>query len=993
MLKQLLIATAFAASAVPGAVAAETDLFFTDFATQSELYDNFTIIDVNDDGNTWRWYAGDIFVHSNDGGKLSTDDWLISPALQLEAGKTYALSFYMWTENKYAESVEIFYGKAPEISAMTETLLPKTEFLIKKDDRELTVLNITPATSGTYYIGWHGCSAPNRHNLHLDDIRVAAGSSLQVPMAISDFKAVADRTGLDKAELTGTLPAKGFDGSAISGKLSVEITRDGKVINTVKDLTPGAKFSYTDTGIATGEHQWSVVVISNEGRSNAAASRDYVGPSEPLAPAKVTMVETSTVGRVNITWSPVLYDVRGKQLADGMITYTLLEDEHLMAEGLTKPEYTAQIRRASEPQEFLSVSVYAVTAAGESDETMSALVPVGNPYPMPWTESFPNAENKNSVWAIQNVRGSGYGQWRGVTDSGGIPSQDGDNGVIAAFTPYEGDCTRLISGKIDLKGATAPVLQAYYYNIEGGTNKVELQIREFGQEEFETIATHTNDGSESWTRMIAPVENYIGKTVQFALQTTMGNQYYTVFDNLRLFNLKAVDLEAAGLATTDVARVGDNIKITVDVANNGADDVKGFKVALYRDGERVAVSDPTDVDMLGTVRIEFTDEIKTLHNETTVYYATIECDGDADLTNNTTRSAEVRVDLPLYPSPDNLEATQAGADVTLTWTRPEISSVPMAAYTDDFESYTSGTISDFGDWTLYDGDKSETYAIRDVEFEHMTQPMAFMIFDYTWPGTETDPSGYRPHSGNKFAVCMSAYYDANDDWLISPELSGEAHRVTFYARSFQQEFRESFEFMASSTGTNPDDFTRIGYDNSVPVRWTAYSYDVPAGTKHFAIHCNSDNQFMFMVDDVSFTPAGMETTMLEHKGYNVYRNGQKVNTSLVEGETFTDRAVPDGDHRYQVTSLYDRGESVPSNDAFVNMSGVTDIALEGVSVTAADGNIVIDGARGMQLAIVTPAGMTVLADGCVDADRVVVPSAHGMYIVTVGGKAFKVVVR
>lgn len=88
MLKQLLIATAFAASAVPGAGAAETDLFFTDFATQSELYDNFTIIDVNDDGNTWRWYAGDIFVHSNDGGKLSTDDWLISPALQLEAGKT-----------------------------------------------------------------------------------------------------------------------------------------------------------------------------------------------------------------------------------------------------------------------------------------------------------------------------------------------------------------------------------------------------------------------------------------------------------------------------------------------------------------------------------------------------------------------------------------------------------------------------------------------------------------------------------------------------------------------------------------------------------------------------------------------------------------------------------------------------------------------------------------------------------------------------------------
>ncbi|MDO4319251.1 MAG: choice-of-anchor J domain-containing protein [Bacteroidales bacterium] len=993
MLKQLLLSAAVTALGPTAVSAADTDLFFTDFATQSELYDNFKIIDVNDDGNTWRWYGGDIFVHSNDGGRISTDDWLISPALELEAGKTYALSFYMWTENKYAESVEIFFGTAPTIEAMTETLLPKTEFLIKKADRELTVLNITPAKSGTYYVGWHGCSAPNRHNLHLDDIRVAAGEKVSAPMAMADFKAVADRTGLSKAVLEGTMPVKAFDGSALTGKLDVELTRDGKALTTVKGLAPGARLSFTDDGLATGEHEWTAIVIGRDGRSNASTSHDYVGPSAPLRPAEVSMVETSTTGRVNISWTPVLYDEKGKQLADGMITYTVVEDEHVMAEGLTKTNFTSQIRRATDPQEFISVGVYAMTAAGESDLTESALVPVGRAYALPWVESFANAENENSVWAIQNLRGSGYGQWKGVMDSAGIPSQDGDNGLVAAFTPYEGDCTRLISGKIDLKGADAPVLQAYYYNIEGGTNTVELQVREFGKADFETVARHTNDGSESWTRMIAPLENYIGKTVQFALQTTMGNQYYSVFDNLRLFNLKGVDLEASAIAAPSVGRVGDNIKITVDVVNNGSDDVNGFTVVLYRDGEQVAVSAPANIDLLGSACIEFTDCISTLHSETSTYYATIECAGDADNTNNTTRNAEVRVDLPLYPSPADLEATKSGADVTLVWSRPDVSSAPVAAHTEDFEDYRSGTISDFGDWTLIDGDLSETYGIEDVEFEHMLQPMAYMIFDYTWQGTESYPEGFRPHSGNKYAVCMAAYYDTNDDWLISPELSGEAHRVTFYARSFMSSYRESFEFMVSSTGTDPDDFRRVGYDSGVPARWTAYGFDVPAGTKYFAIHCNSDDQFMFMIDDISFTPAGMETTILEHKGYNVYRNGVKVNASAVSGETFTDRAVPDGDHRYLVTALYDRGESVPSNDAYINMSGIADITLDGVTVSSADGCIVIDGAKGMPVAVVTPAGQAVLTDGCVDADRLAIPVTDGIYVVNVGGKACKVVVK
>lgn len=992
MLKQVLLVSALAALS-PAAHAAGEDLFFTDFATDRGLYDNFTIIDANDDGNTWRWYGGDIFVHSNDGGKIATDDWLISPGLPMEAGKTYAVSFYMWTENKYAEAVEIFYGTAPTIEGMTEELLPRCEFLVKKADRELTVLNITPQVSGTYYVGWHGCSKPNSHNLHLDDIRVAAGERVQSPMAVSDFKAVADRTALDMAVLTLTVPDRAFDGSVLTGTLDIELSRDGKPLDVLTAKAPGEALSYTDRDLATGEHVWTAVARNANGRSNPATARDFVGPAVPLAPSSVTLTETSSAGRVKISWTAVTRDANGKQPAAGMITYTVVEDEHVIAEGLTEPTLTTQIRNASSPQEFISVGVYAVTESGESKVTESALVPVGRAYDMPWGESFADAENENSVWVVQQVSGSGYGQWQGVMDAAGIPSQDGDNGMVAAFTAYEGDCTRLISGKIDMRGAKAPAVQAYYYNIEGGTNRVELLVREFGTTDFESVASHTNDGSDRWTRMIAPLENYIGKTVQIALQTTMGNQYYSVFDNLALADLKPVDLGVSAISAPSVARPGDNIAISVEVVNNGLDDVDDFTVVLFRDGEQVAVSVPQSVELLGSATVTFTDAVTTVHSETSKYHATVQCAGDADESNNASRTVSVRVDLPLFPAPESLEAHADGADVTLSWTRPEVSSAPVAAFTEDFESYTSGTISDFGDWTLIDGDLSETYGIDGVEFEHMLQPMAYMIFDYTWQGTDSYPDDFRPHSGNKYAVCMASFYDDNDDWLISPELSGEAHRVTFYARSFLKGYRESFEFLVSSTGTDPDDFRRIGSDPAVPARWTAYGFDLPAGTRHFAIHCTSADQFMFMVDDISFTPAGMSTTMLELKGYNVYRNGARINTVPVDAETFTDAGAPDGDHRYQVTAVYDRGESIPSNDVRLSLSGISAPTAGGVSVRGIDAAIEICGAEGLPVSVTTPAGLTLMADGCVTAGRLTVPAETGIYIVNVGGHAFKVAVR
>jgi len=63
---------------------------------------------------------------------------------------------------------------------------------------------------------------------------------------------------------------------------------------------------------------------------------------------------------------------------------------------------------------------------------------------------------------------------------------------------------------------------------------------------------------------------------------------------------------------------------------------------------------------------------------------------------------------------------------------------------------------------------------------------------------------------------------------------------------------------------------------------------------------------------------------LELLGYNVYRDGSKINSETVEIEEYTDTDVPIGSVEYYVTAVYDGGESDPSDTAFVIITGIYD---------------------------------------------------------------------
>lgn len=55
-------------------------------------------------------------------------------------------------------------------------------------------------------------------------------------------------------------------------------------------------------------------------------------------------------------------------------------------------------------------------------------------------------------------------------------------------------------------------------------------------------------------------------------------------------------------------------------------------------------------------------------------------------------------------------------------------------------------------------------------------------------------------------------------------------------------------------------------------------------------------------------------------GYNVYRDGVKVNKSLVSDESFSDADVADGEHKYVVSAVYGTEESEKSDEATVDVT-------------------------------------------------------------------------
>lgn len=178
-------------------------------------------------------------------------------------------------------------------------------------------------------------------------------------------------------------------------------------------------------------------------------------------------------------------------------------------------------------------------------------------------------------------------------------------------------------------------------------------------------------------------------------------------------------------------------------------------------------------------------------------------------------------------------------------------------YVMDFEGCADFAVDNFNPaWTTVDGDKSDIYIIRDCEFPVPESGMVgFMAFN---PEATTPALGITAYEGERMGASFAATDGLNDDWLISPMLRMPADNASLVmqVQSYTDQYGlEKYEVCVSTTDNDPDSFTVLK-SGSAPTDWEEVTVDLSeyAGKDiYVAIHCVSEDAFIFFVDNIEIT--------------------------------------------------------------------------------------------------------------------------------------------
>ena len=245
--------------------------YTNDFADDA-AFAQFGVYDANMDANTWALYSGAArYLYSSTN---NADDWLVSPPIKLLAGQKYRFAIDTWAQSAtYAERVEVLMGTEAKASAFTTQVIEPTDVnYASTAPKTLENASVEVEEDGYYYFAVHAISDADKWALFVDNFVVEAGAGANAPAAVTNLAA----TPYDEtigATITFTAPTMTVSGTELAGSaMTIELQRDGTVINTFEGVTPGQELTYEDADetLTVGNHTYTVIPSNEEGAGEKA---------------------------------------------------------------------------------------------------------------------------------------------------------------------------------------------------------------------------------------------------------------------------------------------------------------------------------------------------------------------------------------------------------------------------------------------------------------------------------------------------------------------------------------------------------------------------------------------------------------------------------------------------------------------------------------------------------------------------------------------------
>lgn len=965
-----------------------------------------SVTDVHADGATWTRYAsndtdGEAYAQCEMSEDNPKDDWLALPPMALTAGTQYVLTFsasgFMVS---FPEILEVKAGRTAAPADMKLEILSQRKIENVMSWTWYTyVCTFEVPESGDWYIGFHGMSPAGRFRIGIDDITLD-GASKDAPAAVTDLRAQPAAGGAQSATVTFTVPSRTQGGQNITSGITAEIILNSTVVKTLRNLRPGSAVSET-ISTAEGSNDVTVLCSNDAGMSLPARCTVYTGVDSPGAVRNLTARVSGD--DVTLTWEAP-EGLNGGYVDPATITYTVVRymssEDYEMWGPVSELTYTDHY--TSDSQTLLTYLVYA-HQAGTTDFSPAAMansvVAGGEHYKLPFIETFDQGfcskvcgvvsiDAARSVWAL----------WQENSENETANPQDDDYGCIY-FDPYKsGESARYFSGNISLAGADNPVL-SLWVNPTQSRGKLNIDIAAEGGN-WRTVKSidFSTARLSGWNRIEIPLTGYKSKEfIQFSLAATSSDELGRIYaDNMSIVDLRDNDLSLeADMRHTFYLDTDNEIRLTV--ANEGTRKAGGYEITLYRDDQPVKTFAGPDLEPGGKVTYTHIEKISVESPFTAVYRAEIDR-ADENEANNATAPVTVKNLIERFPAPDGLTATaDSEGNARLAWSRPaDPENKSLGTVTDSFEDYESFIINDMGDWEIVDVDGEDgTFPIIQAWYPHMREPKAWMVWNLWDLSADADnTTTWNPVTGHQMLVSFCDRDNQNDDWLISPELDGTAQTVTFHAKALSILYGdEPFEMYYSTTGRAIADFVKATPgEGSVSVDWTKFSFDVPRGARFFAIR-RVGSGTVLCLDDITYSAGNGIPVDLVLEGYNIYRDGQKLNDAPLAATDFADRLPDAFTHTYSVSAVYNHGESRSSARVATSSgeAGLTDAAASAVAVYVADGTITVENAAGMALRLYSADG--VLRHSSTGTGHDAIAAAPSIYVLCAGADTYKLHVK
>lgn len=485
----------------------DNKVFSADFSTQPT---DWTIIDNSKSKeHAWNWnasafYDGNSYTNKPAYRILQTnwdnsgsDDYLISPALQLTKGK-YKVTASSARQGDVSATLTLECGKSNTDMTANTVVGTLTPALTYTDDRNQTFeLNITE--DGTYYLSYHVYEDPNMEPtarkqktfvFGLDVEKDASAPQPAVtPAAVTNLAAAVDYAA-STVTLTWTNPTKDAEGNNLTEKVGAKIYKNGELMETIDELTGETTTKELKPTPFEGEATFAVKAFIGEKESEEASAK--VNMTKPvIIPAAVTNFDATVdydAATVTLTWTNPTKDASDNDLTE-KVGAKIYKDEVLVE---TIDELTGETTtKVLSPTPFEGEATFAVkTFIGEKEsEAVSKKVDLTKPVPpvtaeeIPYTADLTKAE---TVATFKTIDANNDGiTWTTVEGLNGL-TYDSDDAKVAAndwaITPiikFEADKNYAVAASFTRSGAFDEDVIDVYAGDEPTADKMTTKIGTF----------------------------------------------------------------------------------------------------------------------------------------------------------------------------------------------------------------------------------------------------------------------------------------------------------------------------------------------------------------------------------------------------------------------------------------------------------------------------------------------------------------------------------